>query len=150
MHTPILGRPFFDLTVALSKVPGLSVQLREIAILTVGVHFKAKYELYAHERVARDIGVSENIIEQIIAERKPTEFMKEPLDDKDRTEMRRANVVYDVAKALVEASGSLSQELYDQSVDLLGESGTIALIQFVGFYTYTCVVLNGFDVQVPK
>ncbi|KAK5676867.1 hypothetical protein LTS10_010631 [Elasticomyces elasticus] len=45
---------------------------------------------------------------------------------------------------------SSAQELWDRSMKALGKEGTVALVHYVGFYAYICIVLNAIDEPVPK
>lgn len=143
MHDPCpnhaVGRAFFAMMLALSHQQGLSAQTREVAILAVGAHYNAKYEIYAHGNVARKVGLKQSQIDLMCRREKPKD-----LDS-------QGSVAYDVAVDLVSKSGGgkLSDSLYQKAVESLGQEGTMALVQFVGFYAYTCIVLNGFDVGVP-
>lgn len=38
----------------------------------------------------------------------------------------------------------------DWAVGVLGKEGAVALVHFVGYYSYAAVFLNGFDVPLPE
>lgn len=110
-----------------------------MAILVVGTKYGAAYELYAHTQLAsKTTNLGDQTVEQIKRGIKP-----ESLSQTD-------GIAYDVAYALVSETGPLRDDLWQRSVDVLGRSGTTALIQFVGFYSWVCIILNGFDVLVPE
>ena len=46
--------------------------------------------------------------------------------------------------------GPLDGALWDKGLAILGRSGAMAVVQYVGFYKYVCTILNGFDAKVPK
>ena len=52
LHEPQIGGAIWDLTLAMTANAVLKDNVRQIAILAVGAHFKAAYELYAHIAVA--------------------------------------------------------------------------------------------------
>lgn len=54
-----VARGFVHLGNALLFRGKLSPTLRELAILRVGWHSRASYEVYQHERIGRDVGLSE-------------------------------------------------------------------------------------------
>jgi len=137
LSIPAVGVNFFELAKSLSSVPGLPVQAREIAILTVGAHFQAKYELYAHSKLAAKAGLMEGEIEGFSQGQRPG------------TSDIQGRVAFDVASELLKSSGPLRPNLWAQAVEAFGHAGATALVQFVGFYAYTCIILNGFDAQVP-
>lgn len=123
----------------ITTLPDLPVQSREIAILVVGTKYGAVYELYAHTQLAlKTTNLDSQMVEQIKQGIKP--------QDLSRTD----SIAYDVASALVSETGPLKNELWQRSLEVLGRSGTTALIQFVGFYSWVCTVLNGFDVPAPE
>ena len=57
LHEPRIGKAIWELTLALTAEASLPDNLRQIAILVVGAHFKAAYELYAHIAVAEKEGM---------------------------------------------------------------------------------------------
>ncbi len=52
IHEPTFGKPVWQLTKAMVSNPSLPANVREVAILVTGAHFKSAYELYAHVIVA--------------------------------------------------------------------------------------------------
>jgi hypothetical protein len=58
--------------------------------------------------------------------------------------------VYDVANELVNKPGPLSEDKWADIVRLIGKEGVIAVVQYVAFYSYVCMILNGFDCKVPE
>lgn len=58
-------------------------------------------------------------------------------------------VAWEVANALGQP-GPLSQEIWDMGIQAIGKDGMVSLIHVIGFYQYVSVLLNGFDVKVPK
>ena len=132
-----MGQPLFDLIVALSSIPGLPPTAREVAILVVGAKFKADYETYAHKIIGEKRGLSRFAAAEIAEGRCP-----QSLDQKGRT-------CFDVAHRLVNVPGPLSDDSWARAVDVFGVDGVKAIVNYVGYYSYICVVLNGFDVKVP-
>lgn len=120
----------------LGKLP-LPPDAKETAILTCGAHFKAAYELYAHENVAKTTTLSEKQIESIKRDEKPDGLNEQ------------CSTAFDVGQYLCKKPGSLPQGLWYRSVRVLGRDGTVALIHYVGFYAYLCIALNAIGVPVP-
>ena len=114
----------------------LPPQLRELGILIVAAKWKAQYEWWAHERIARQEGLDEQIIESVKAETAP--------DFSNPTEA----VVYNFARELLDEH-RVSEVLYAEAVDLLGETGVVELVILLGYYTLVSMTLNVFDVSVP-
>lgn len=141
LYTPSLIDPFFKLVVELGKLPGLPGPAREVAILATGSRFKSKYELYAHERVAASTSLTAAQIESVRSGKKP--LGDDALDE-------QGNVAFDVALELSHSQGPMSGANWKRAEHAFGNEGTAALIQYVGVYAYTCVLLNGVDAPVPK
>jgi 4-carboxymuconolactone decarboxylase len=116
-----------------SVLPG---KLRELAILTTGVHWKAEFEFWAHARVARAEGLPDSIIDAL---QKGTAVPYE--DDLQR-------LVHTAAKDLVETGRARSQ-LVEELADALGWPAVVELVALVGFYCMVSFTLNAFDVVLP-
>ena len=52
LHEPVIGKAIWDLTRAMTMQATLPEPVRQVAILVVGAHFGAAYEIYAHIAVA--------------------------------------------------------------------------------------------------
>ncbi|CAF9910401.1 hypothetical protein IMSHALPRED_009189 [Imshaugia aleurites] len=140
LFTPTLVDPFFKLVVELGKLPGLPGPAREISILATGSRFKAKYELYAHERVAASTSLTAAQIDSVKSGKKP--FGDDALDE-------QGNVAFDVAMELSHKQGPMTDANWKRAEHAFGKEGAAALIHYVGVYAYTCVLLNGVDAPVP-
>ena len=126
----ILGKQFrFELSVDRRYI--------EIAILVTGAFWTSQYEWFAHEKMARDAGVPDDMIETIKACERPN-FN----DDRDAA-------VHDLAYALHRAH-HVDDETYRRAVDAFGEQGVAELINLCGFYTMVSMSLNTFRIDVPE
>jgi 4-carboxymuconolactone decarboxylase len=114
----------------------LAPRLVELATITVGAHWKAEFEWWAHSRRALDAGVDSMAIDAIRTGNPPT-FS----DDSDR-------VVYRSASELV-STGSLSEETYTEALRLLGTAALVELVSLCGYYTLVSYTLNAFAVPLP-
>jgi 4-carboxymuconolactone decarboxylase len=114
----------------------VSPALREIAILTTARHWDADFEWHAHSRIATRHGVAPSVVEAI-ASRATPQFT----DESER-------VVHDLAHELV-TTGSVSDDVFDTAVRLLGELQVVELVSIVGYYCLVSLVLNAFQVPVP-
>ncbi|KAF3080432.1 hypothetical protein TWF102_008357 [Orbilia oligospora] len=121
---------------SLSNIVEFPLRCREIAILAVGQYYKADYELYSHSRVAKQVGVEDHQIENILNDKPP-----------GGTPQEQAS--WQIARALVEQKGPLPVELWSKAESLFGKAGAGALIHYAGFYAYTSIILNGAAVPVP-
>ena len=59
VHAPTVGACLADLGAALRFASSLEPRLLELAIITVGAHWKAEFEWWAHVRLARQHGISD-------------------------------------------------------------------------------------------
>lgn len=114
----------------------LSAAESELAILVTARHWTAHFEWYAHKKMALDGGLDPAIIEDIRNRRTPS--FAEP----------KKRLIYDVAKALHEARG-LSQPLYDEATQTLGERGLAEVIGLCGYYTLVSMTLNTYEFPLP-
>ena len=108
----------------------------EVATLVVGSHWRAQFEWWAHERLARQAGVSEAVIAAIKRGQRP-DFSN---DDEAKA--------YDVASELYRTQ-RLTDATYANAVQCFGEAGVLELIALVGYYSLISLLLNGFDVPLP-
>ncbi len=137
LHLPTFGRSAAEMGEILRMRSVLPGQLREIAILTVGVHWKAEFEFWAHAQIARREGVDERIVRAL----------RDGTDPPFATDDQR--LVHDVAVRLLE-TGKLTETLRDQAGTALGWPAAVELVALVGFYCMVSFTLNAFDVHLPK
>ncbi|MGD0705791.1 MAG: carboxymuconolactone decarboxylase family protein [Trebonia sp.] len=109
---------------------------REVAILTVAVHWRAEYVLYAHSAAARRAGLSDGVIEDLLTARTPAGL--------DRT----ARLAHDVALALVR-DHDVPDDLYSDFLADFGETQAVVLLVLIGQYLATCAVTTCFRVPAP-
>lgn len=137
LHEPVIGAAIWNLTKAMTAQASLPDPVRQIAILVVGAHFDAAYELYAHIAVAERENMSDARISTLVSGSRPSD-----LNDEE-------GCAYDVAFALV-GGGVLPEPCYRRAVKLFGQHGANELIFLVGLYCMVSTTLNGFNVSVPE
>ncbi len=137
LYCPALGDAAQRLGEAVRFETSLHPVLRELAILTVAARWKCSYEWWAHERIARSVGLNEEVLVQL---RKGN-----PLKSKDPKE----SLVYEFTRELIDTRG-ISDDLYENAVASLGESGVVELVTLIGYYTMVSMTLNVFKVPVPS
>ena len=136
LHSPGLADPAQQVGAFLrygSKMPG---NLRELIIITVGRHWGAQYEWYAHAAIAIEEGVSPEAVERLRNRKLP-----EPLTDDER-------LVHGLAAEIL-TSGRLSEKSYAAGSERLGNELMVELVGLCGYYTLISFTLNVFDVPVP-
>ncbi|MFT3940158.1 carboxymuconolactone decarboxylase family protein [Rhodopseudomonas sp.] len=136
LASPEMARHATRLGAFLRYDTSLTPALSELAILVTARHWTAQFEWYAHKKMALDGGLDPKIIDAIRDRRTPT------FDDP------KAQVIYDVARALHEAKG-LPQPLYDEAMRLLGERGLVEVIGLCGYYTMVSMTLNAYQFPLP-
>ena len=134
---PGFGKASWDLVRALADKPVLPRNVREIAILVTGAHFKSAYELYAHVLVGEMRGLSDEKISTIVAGQRPVDLTREEA------------VAYDFASALVNG-GTLPELTYHTAQQIFTSHGAAELSYLVGLYALVSITLNTFDIPVPE
>lgn len=137
LHEPEMGRALWNLSKVTSEVSILPGAVREIAILVVGAHYNAPYELYAHAAVAKTLGMSDERLSALCTGTRPM--------DLDAQE----SAAYDAATALMRG-GVLAEARYRRAVSVFGQHGANELFFLIGLYCAVAVLLNAYDVPVPE
>jgi 4-carboxymuconolactone decarboxylase len=117
-----------------SILPG---DLRELAILTVGAHWKADYEFWAHARMARQERLAEAIIEALRTDAPPP------------YENDRQRLVHLVARDLLH-TGRVGEALHAEASAALGYPGLVEVVALVGYYCLVSFTLNTADARLPE
>ena len=136
VHRPDLGIVIQRLGERLRYHGSLPGAAREIAILAVGAKWMAEYEWWAHARIGRREGVSDETIDAIHRGERPT--LSDPLE----------SAVYDFTAALLE-TGRVEPAAYDAARAQIGDSGLVELVTLAGYYTLVSFTLNAFEVPLP-
>jgi 4-carboxymuconolactone decarboxylase len=136
VHAPGVGARMSGLGAELRFGTSLERRLLELAIITVGAFWQAEFEWWAHARMAREHGVSDEVIDAIGRDVAPT------------FEADDERVVHAVARQLVE-SGQIDASIYCETHGLLGDRGLVELVSLCGYYTLVSFTLNAFSVPLP-
>jgi 4-carboxymuconolactone decarboxylase len=136
VHAPEIGSRMSSLGFALRQKMSVPRRTIELVIITVGAHWKAEYEWWAHARMAREHGVSDAVIDAIGSGEDP------PLE----SESDRA--VYAMTRQLLER-GQIDSATYEAAHAAVGDQGMSELITLAGYYTTISFLLNGFTVPLP-
>lgn len=114
----------------------LDKAVREVAILTVGGYYSAKFELYAYEIMAEAFGIPQDAIATLASGGHPQRLNAQQ------------TLAHDIAYALVTGK-IIPNATYQWAVEQFGKEGTAELIFLVAAYSLIAVVLNGFDIPAP-
>jgi len=136
LHFPQFGEAAWDYTKALIDNSRLPKAAHEVALLVTGACFNSRYELYAHEHVAEQAGLSNAKIAAIAAGQRPADLTEEEA------------AAYDVAAALT-GGKQLPESTYQRALRAFGDEQVAELVYLVGGYCLVSVLLNAYDVSVP-
>jgi 4-carboxymuconolactone decarboxylase len=136
LHVPAIGRRLSSLGAHLRFKTSIERRLGEVAICTVGAHWQAEFEFFAHAPMAIEHGVDPSVIEALRAGEVPS-------FDRDDEQ-----IVYEVTRQLLD-DRRVDASTYASAESLLGETGMVELAALIGYYCLICMQLNLFEVPLP-
>ena len=136
LHAPGVGDVLQQLGAAIRYRTGLSPRVREIAILLVGAAMGSDYEWWAHERVARAVGFTDEELKQLSAG---------GFDSRDQQEQAAA----DLCRTLI-SGAAVTDDDYARYRDVLGVEAVIELTTLVGYYRTLAQLMAVFDIGIPE
>jgi 4-carboxymuconolactone decarboxylase len=136
VHAPAVGRHSGALGATLRFGTTLDRRLTELAICTVGAHWRAEFELWAHVPMALAAGVDQTVIDALLAGEAP-DFER---DDE---------AIVHAATSQLLRTGRCDGVTYESLLALLGETGVVELTSLIGYYCSISFTLNMFEVPVP-
>lgn len=137
LRSPEVGDRLQRLGEGLRFDSSLPDHVLEIAILVTARKWRARFEWWAHARLARRAGVADEVIEAIRTGKKP-----EWTDPMQRS-------VFAFSHQLLEHH-QVSDEIYLEAKQLLGEGGVVDLVSLLGYYGLVSMTLNVFRVPLPE
>jgi 4-carboxymuconolactone decarboxylase len=137
LHFSQFGIPALSFIRSLDAHATLPKKVREVAILTVGAAFGARFELYAHEIMAEHFGIDKATVASLASGNRAAALNNEE------------SIAYDVASILAKGQ-ILPDSTYAYAVQTLGTEGTAELIFLAGAYMLIAVVLNAYNVPTPE
>jgi 4-carboxymuconolactone decarboxylase len=114
----------------------LPARLNEFAILITAQHWQAKYEWFAHYRLALKGGLSAAVADQLLLGNKPVGMQEDEA------------TIYDFCWEL-HTTHFVSDATYQKAKDLFGERGIVDLIAVNGYYDLVSMTLNVDRTPVP-
>ncbi len=129
-----VARGFLKMGNALLDRGKLSATLRELAILRVGWLSKASYEVYQHERIGRDVGLSEEKLRAIHKGADAAEF-----DEQEKAVLRYTDDVVKNVKA--------SDATFKPVAAFLDAEQIVELTLSIGFYMMVSRFLETLEVD---
>ena len=113
------------------------MRVKELAILAVGGHFEAQYQNYAHSRLAKLVGLSDEQVADALAGRVPQDLGGPEI------------ATYRLAIAMASGKGPVSEEIWGQVKDHFGQEEIVVLVFLISSYAYIALVLNAGAVPAP-
>ena len=115
--------------------------LYEIGILVVGARWRSQFEWFAHEKLAKKAGVSEEVIQGIKTSRSP-EDMNGIMSEDQKAVYKYATELHDRTR--------VSNKTHEDALKAVGsEQALIDLVFTMGFYHQISMTLNAFNVPLP-
>ena len=140
LHEPALGAPLQELGSAIRYATGLSPRTREIAILAVASATGSTFEAYAHERVGRAAGLTDD---ELAALADGSFTSADPHEEAAHALCRRL-------AADAGPGARMDDETYGAYAAALGTTTLTELVVLVGYYRTLAQLLDVFDVGVPE
>ena len=109
--------------------------LREMAITRAGILCGSTYEVYQHEKISRDVGMSEAKVQALRVGPEDPAF-----NDTERVVMRLTDEIVKNVKA--------SDETFNAAAALFEHQELVELVMCIGFYVMTSAFLENFEVEV--
>lgn len=132
--SPPVGTALQSVGVALRYESDLSPRLRELATLAVAARHDSEFETYAHEAIAKSIGMGADEIEAV--QRGEWSGL---VDASERVGVRLVLALLD---------GDVADALFEEARDALGERRIFELSTLVGYYATLALQLRLFRVGV--
>ncbi len=136
LRSPDMARRCFDLLDYLRFKTSVNKRLNEFAILIQARLSNAQYEWWAHEPIARRAGLSDAVMADLRACRRPA-----PMQDDER-------LVYDFCIQL-SLNHRVPDALWQQMVTQMGEQVAVDLTVLSGTYVMVSMLLNATQVGIP-
>jgi 4-carboxymuconolactone decarboxylase len=136
LRSPVFGQKMFDLLYYLRWQTSVPLKLNEFAILIIGRQWRSQVEWFAHVPLAIKAGLSQDIIAELKANRRPSNMPPEEA------------VVYDFVTELTTAH-AVSDKTFNRAKQLLGEQQIVDLTAVAGTYITVAMILAMSEESVP-
>lgn len=142
MHSPIMAKAIFPLREHVRYGTAKDQRLTELTIISTAREIDNQYEHTAHEGLARDAGLEEEIIGFVKYRRPFSEAPDIPgFGEPERT------IVQFVREVISEEK--VSSETFARAIELFGRDGVTDLVGLIGYYNLVAITLKAFDVHHP-
>jgi 4-carboxymuconolactone decarboxylase len=137
IKSPELLKRYLLMTDYLRQKTSLPHRLNEMAILLEARLWDAQYEWWAHEPLARKAGLSDAVINDIRAGKRPETMQPDEA------------IVYDVVTELLNKR-QLSDDTFGKARRILGEQQMVDLVAVTGFYVMVSAVVIAGRIAIPN
>jgi 4-carboxymuconolactone decarboxylase len=137
LRSPEMARRCFDFLDYLRFRTSVNKRLNEFAILIQARISNAQYEWWAHETIARKAGLSDAVMNDLRACRRPTGMQPDEA------------LVYDYCVQL-SLNHRVPDALWQKAVDAMGEQAVVDLTVLSGTYVMVSMLLNATQVGIPN
>ena len=137
LRSPDMARRCFELLDYLRFKTSVNKRLNELAILIQARLSNAQYEWWAHEPIARRAGLSEAVMADLRACRRPAQ-----MQDDER-------LVFDFCIQL-SLNHRVPDALWQEVVERMGEQAAVDLTVLSGTYVMVSMLLNATQVGIPN
>jgi 4-carboxymuconolactone decarboxylase len=136
IHSPTVAAGMEHIGTYLNKRGALSTREVEIGILVIAQHWNADYVRQAHIRAGKAAGLSDEIIDAVLAGRDPK--LADPHE----------RAVHRFAAALV-GGAKLSDAEFAAIEQVLGRDGIAEVLVLLGYYTSVSLAMKVHEVPIP-
>ena len=137
LRSPEMARRCFDFLDYLRFRTTVNKRLNEFAILIQARISNAQYEWWAHETIARKAGLSDAVMDDLRACRRPNTMQPDEA------------LVYDYCVQL-SLNHRVPDALWQKAVDAMGEQAVVDLTVLSGTYVMVSMLLNATQVGIPN
>ena len=137
LRSPEMARRCFDFLDYLRFRTSVNKRLNEFAILIQARISNAQYEWWAHETIARKAGLSDAVMDDLRACRRPASMQADEA------------LVYDYCVQL-SLNHRVPDALWQKAVDAMGEQAVVDLTVLSGTYVMVSMLLNATQVGIPN
>ena len=136
IHSPVVASGMEQIGTFLNKRSTLSTREVEMVIIMIATHWRGDYVQTAHVRMGKQVGLSQEIIDALIAGSEP------PLTDPHE------QTVYRFAAAMI-ASRKVPDTEFAEFEKALGRPGIAEVLVLIGYYTSVAMAMKVHEVPIP-
>ena len=137
LYSPNVGDAIQQVGAAIRFHCELPAPVRELAILIVATHYNCEFERWAHEPIAKRVGLSDKQIKAVRSGARPT-FDSIELDTS-----------YELCKVTLQ-QGRVDDLTYNAAIAQLDQQGVVELIALLGYYGLLAQLMNVFEIGIPE